>query len=321
MKTSTDVVLDNKTETFIDSLNDQKGPPIYKLSPKEARQVLENLQAKPVETPAVQIENKTIPGPKGDLTIQITRPKQSTGKLPALMFFHGAGWVLGSADTHHRLVCDLCVGANVAVIFVNYSRSPEVRFPTAIEEAYAATKYIADHAKELNLDTSHFAVFGDSVGGNMAIAVTMLAKERHGPKIDLQVLFYPVTSSDLNSESYHKFAEGPWLTKAAMEWFWDAYEPDTNNRKKALLSPLNATIDQLKGLPKALIITAENDVLRDEGEAYAHKLMQAGVEVTAFRNLGTIHDFALLNPLAKSAPTLGSITLATAFLRKVLHKS
>lgn len=310
------MTLEKQTEAFIKGLASQGGKPIYKLTPVQARELLEKVQSSPIEKPAVDIEERTIPvGPKGKVSIHIYRPKNSNKKLSAVMYFHGAGWVMGSHATHDRLVRELTVGANVALIFVDYSRSPEDRFPVAIEEAYAATKYVSEHAASMSLDTSRFAVAGDSVGGNMAIAVTLLSKTRGGPKIACQVLFYPVTNAELTSPSYNQFAQGPWLTKPAMEWFWDAYESDVAARKQPLISPLQATLDELKGLPAALIITAENDVLRDEGEQYAAKLMQAGVSVTATRFLGTIHDFVMLNALANTPATRGAILLAIAYLR------
>lgn len=315
-----EIYLEKATEAFIDKLASSGAPPIYKLTPAQARDVLENLQSAMIEKPQVKIEERKIPcGPSGEVSIRILRPQNATEKLPVIMFFHGAVWVMGSANTHDRLVRELTIGANAATVFVNYSRSPEAKFPIANEECYAATKYISEHARELNLDASHLAVAGDSVGGNMAIAVTLMARERDGPKIDYQILFYPVTSAELNTLSYGQFAEGPWLTKPAMEWFWNAYEPDTNKRKNFLLSPLEASIDQLKGLPPALVITAENDVLRDEGEAYAHRLMQAGVVVTAVRFLGTMHDFVMLNALAKTPAAQGAIALASKHLHQALY--
>jgi acetyl esterase len=317
MVTLKHVHLEKSTEDFIDQLTAKGGPPIYKLTPIEARAVLESVQSSPIAKPEVKIEEKKIPcGPKGEVSIRIYRPKNAVEKLPVILYFHGAGWVMGSADTHDRLVRELTVGSNAAVVFVNYSRSPEARFPEANEEAFAATQYIAEHGADFNLDVSHLSVVGDSVGGNMAIAVTLMAKERHGPKIDFQLLFYPVTSAELNTPSYHEFADGPWLTKLAMEWFWNAYEPSISARSNPLISPLRASIDQLKGLPPALIITDENDVLRDEGEEYAQRLMQAGVNVTAVRFLGTIHDFVMLNALAKTPASRGAIALANSFLHQ-----
>ncbi len=313
------IYLEKTAENFIKELSAGKGPPLYTLSPADARAVLERLQSEPVEKLEVAIEDKKIPGPVHEISLRIFRP-QGTKKLMPIVYFHGGGWILGSMNTHDRLARELAVGGNAAVVFVNFSRSPEAKFPIPLEEAYAATKYIAEHGKELNLDTSRLVVAGDSAGGNLAIGVTLLAKERHGPKIDFQALFYPVTSGAMNSASYDEFAQGPWLTKKAMHWFWNAYEPDDASRKKPLLSPLYASLDQLQGLPPALIITDENDVLRDEGEAYAHRLMEAEVEVTAVRFLGTFHDFMMLNRLAKTPATRGAIELATTYFRKIKEK-
>jgi acetyl esterase len=319
MKALTDIILEKTTESFIDKIKSQGGKPLYKMTPEEARQVLDKIQSEPVKKPKVQVEDKTIPvGPKGKTSIKILRPQNVQGELPVVVYVHGAGWILGNYGNFERLVCDLVDGAQVGLVFVNYSLSPENRYPTALEEIYETAKYISENGKQFNFDGSRLAIAGDSVGGNMATAVSLLAKERKGPRIKTQVLFYPVTNSELTSESYQQFSDGPWLTKPAMEWFWNAYEPDAKARQKPSLSPLNATIDQLKGLPKALVITAENDVLRDEGEAYAHKLMQAEVDVTAVRFEGTIHDFVMLNALAHTPATRGAIALACSFLKQHL---
>ncbi len=211
----------------------------------------------------------------------------------------------------------LQTAAKAAVVFVNYTPSPEAKYPIPLEEAYAATKYIAEHGKDFNLDTSRFAIVGDSVGGNMATAVSLLAKERGGPKIDYQVLFYPVTDANFDTQSYKQFATGIWLTREAMKWFWDNYLPDEKERKQPTASPLQASIDQLKGLPPALIIVDENDVLRDEVEAYAHKMMQAGVNVTAVRYLATTHDFVMLNALAGTPASCSAIGQANEHLRSI----
>ena len=231
------------------------------------------------------------------------------------MYFHGGGWVLGDVDTHDRLIREIANGANAAVVFVNYSRPPEARYPVAIEEAYAATKWVSANGKTIHVDSSRLAVAGDSVGGNMAAAVTLLAKQRGGPPIHFQVLFYPVTDADFDTPSYQQFAQGYFLTRQSMKWFWDHYAPDVAIRMQATASPLRATIDQLRGLPPALVINGECDVLRDEGEAYARKLIQAGVHVTALRYLGTIHDFVMLNAItdtpAAQAPSHRRTTRCT----------
>jgi acetyl esterase len=211
------------------------------------------------------------------------------------------------------------VGAQAAVVFVNYTPSPEAHYPTAIEQAYAATRWVAEQGASAGLDTSRLVVVGDSVGGNMVAAVTLLAKRRCGPGIALQVMAYPVTDAAFTTPSYQQFADGPWLTRKAIQWFWDAYAPDVSVRSEPTVSPLRASLDELRGLPPALLITTENDVLRDEGEAYAHRLMQAGVRVTATRYLGTIHDFLLLNPIAGTTPTCGALAQITDTLRGVLR--
>jgi len=321
MNVAEQVFLEPTTQAFVDSLAAQKGKPIYELSYKDARKVLEDAQAKPVTKLPADIEDKVLPvGPTGEVSVRIYRPPNSKGHLPTVMYFHGGGWVLGSKDTHDRLLRDLTNGAQAAFVFVNYTPSPEAQFPTPIEQDYAATKYIAEHGKEFGLDTSRLAVAGDSVGGNMVAVVTLLAKERKGPPIRYQVLLYPVTDAAMNTASYREFANGPWLTKPAMEWFWNAYAPKKEDRKKITASPLSATMEQLKGLPPALVIVDENDVLRDEGEAYARKLMEAGVDVTAVRVLATHHDFAMLNALSGTPACKAAIQLASEKLASALKQ-
>jgi acetyl esterase len=254
------------------------------------------------------------------VSIRIVRPQGVTGTLPVAMYIHGGGWILGDKETHDRLVREIANGAQVAVVFVNYTPSPEARYPVAIEQAYTATKWAAEHGAEARLDPSRLAAVGDSVGGNMVAALTLLAKQRNGPKIAFQVLFYPVTDASFDTPSYREFANGPWLTREAMKWFWDAYAPDERVRAEVTASPLRASLEQLRGLPPALLITNEADVLRDEGEAYAHKLMSAGVRVTAVRYLGAIHDLVLLNPIAETPAPRAAIAQANAMLRQALAR-
>ena len=304
-------VLEPTTQAFIDALRAQGGKPIYELSYGDARKVLESAQAGQVSALPVDIEDTVLPaGPTGQVSVRIYRPRGAKAPLPVVMYFHGGGWVLGSKNTHDRLLRALVTGTQAAFVFVNYTPSPEAQFPVPIEQGYAATKYIAEHGNDFGLDSRRLAVAGDSVGGNMVAVVTQLAKERKGPAIRYQVLFYPVTDASLSQESYEEFANGPWLTRAAMEWFWDAYAPNKEDRKKITASPLSATEEQLKGLPPALVIVDENDVLRDEGEAYARKLMQAGVDVTAVRFLATPHDFVMLNALADTPASRAAVELA-----------
>jgi acetyl esterase len=312
-------VLEPKTQGFIDALAAQGGKPIYQLSHNDARKVLEDAQSGPVNKLPADVEDKTLPaGPSGEVSVRIYRPQGAKETLPVVMYFHGGGWVLGSKNTHDRLLRDLVNGTKAAFVFVNYTPSPEAQFPVPVEQAYAATEYVARHGKELGLDTSRLAVAGDSVGGNMTIAVTLLAKERKGPAIRYQVLFYPVTDANFNTGSYDQFADGPWLTRPAMQWFWDAYAPNQGDRAKITASPLRATSDQLHGLPPALVITDENDVLRDEGEQYSKKLGSAGVEVTAVRYLSTVHDFVMLNAISETPAARGAIQLAAAKLSAAL---
>jgi len=308
------------TWAFVEKVQKAGGKPIYDIPVAEGREIFIKVQSGKVDMPDVDFEDHTLPvGPKREVSVRIYKPKGAKEKLPVVMYFHGAGWVFGGIETHDRLVREITDGAHVALVFVNYSLSPEAQYPVPIEEAYAATKYIAEHGKEFNLDSSRLAVAGDSVGGNMAIAVTLMAKERGGPKIAYQALIYPVTNADFNNGSYKEFADGPWLTKKAMEWFWKNYLPDEKKRKEHTACPLNATIEQVKGLPPALVINGECDVLRDEGEAYAHKLNEAGVRVTGKRYHSTIHDFMLLNDIASAPACRDAVDMVSTHLKKALN--
>jgi acetyl esterase/lipase len=313
-------VLEPATRAFIDAVNSQGGTPLYQLPYAEARTVLETAQesAKVTKLPA-DVEERVLPtGPTGEVSVRIYRPKGSTGPLPVVMYFHGGGWILGSKNTHDRLLRDLVNATDAAFVFVNYTPSPEAQFPVPNEQAYAATKYIAEHGQEFGLDGSRLAIAGDSAGGSMTAVVALLAKERKGPKISYQVLMYPVTDGSMSQSTYQEFGENLWLTRATMTWMWDAYAPNKEDRKKHTASPLQATTEQLKGLPPALIIVDENDILREEGEQYARKLMQAGVEVTPMRILGTLHDFAMLNALAETPATRAAVQIASQKLAEAL---
>jgi acetyl esterase/lipase len=281
-----------------------------------ARAALVAMQAKPTGKPVTSAEQILAPvGAKGFVPLHLVRPKEYRSPLPAVIFLHGGGWALGDATTHDRLARELAVGVRATVVIVEFSRAPESRFPIAIEEAYAATKYIADNSASLDLDGSRIAVVGDGSGGNIAAAITLLCKERRGPRLRFQVLFYPVTAANFETASYRIFEKGPWLTKQAMERYWAGYVPNEADREAITAAPLNASTDQLRGLPDALIITAECDVLRDEGEAYARKLCEANVRVTCTRYLGTIHDFVMLNAIADTPAARG----ATAQAIKALY--
>jgi acetyl esterase/lipase len=307
--------LEPAAQAFADA---NANPPfLYNLGPEQGRIVLDQVQSSPVAKPAVDIQDLTIAGgPTGRVSVRILRPQNAPPTLPVILFMHGAGWVFGGPITHDLLVRQLAVGANAAVVFPDYSRAPEVRYPVPIEECYAVLNWIVQQGRQYGLNSDLIATAGDSAGGNLASAVTILAKQRSGPKITRQLLFYPVADANFDTKSYHEFAEGFHLRREGMLWFWDQYAPNLSDRDEITASPLRATVDQLKGLPPTLVITAEADVLRDEGEAYANKLREAGVNVTALRFLGTIHDFVILNALADTTATRGAINLANLWLRE-----
>lgn len=312
--------LEPVTQQFIDTLGAAAGRQIDTLSPAAARQVLVDIQATGVGKPAAHVEDATFPvGPTGTVRIRCVRPDGAAEALPVVVYIHGGGWVLGDAGTHDRLVREIAVGARAALFFVDYDRAPDARYPIAIEQIYAAVKHVVERGAQLGVDSTRLAIVGDGVGGNMAAAVTLMAKDRRGPKIDLQVLFYPVADCGFDTGSYTAFAHGPWLTKRAMEWYWDAYLPDRAARKQVTATPLNASIEQLTGLPDTVVIVAENDVLRDEGEHFARKLSEAGVRVTCTRYNGTIHGFVMLNALADTPAARGAIAQAIAALKSVLE--
>jgi acetyl esterase len=294
-----------------------KPPWLFTLGPEQGRIALDEAQAGPVSKPPVDIEDLTIAdGPSALVALRILRPQNAQTPLPVIVYIHGAGWVFGSTQTHDRLMRELAVGAQAAVVFPAYRLCPEARYPTALEECYMVAQWVAERGQEHGLDAERLAVAGDSVGGNMATVITLLSRERGGPDIRLQLLFYPVTDASFDTASYHQFAEGYHLRRDAMMWFWDQYTRHPGERNEITASPLRAGVAQLKRLPPALIITAEADVLRDEGETYANKLREAGVRVTGVRFQGTIHDFVMLNALAHTAATRGAIALATAWLRE-----
>ena len=308
--------LEPTTQRFIDSLAGT--PPLWALSPEAAHQALTDIQSKPIALRPADIEDTEWPvGPLGSTRIRIVRPKGATETLPLLMYFHGGGWVLGDKVSHDRLVRELAEGVHACVVFVDYVNSPAAKYPTQNEQAYASMVYAVEHARELNVDASRLAIIGDSVGGNMSAVVTLLAKERRGPKIGLQVLMYPLTDYMTYDSSYQKFGEGPWLIAKTMRWMFDLQGLDGTEDYHAY--PLRATVEQLRGLPEALIVT-DDDILQDEGEAYAAKLSKAGVRVTSVRFNQTIHDFAMLNPVADTPATRGVVRLAVAALRDVLHR-
>ena len=312
------VSLEKAAQDFVDATSEP--PFLWELPPEEGRKAVDGVQDSPIDKPDVDDEWITIDGgPTGTVKIRIVKPKGTTETLPVILYVHGAGWVFGDAHTHDRLVRDLAIGANAAVVFPEYDRSPDVRYPVAIEQSYAAAQWITTSGSEKGLDGSTIAVAGDSVGGNMTIALTLLAKERKDVSFVSQLLFYPVTDAAFETGSYKEFAVGYYLTLAGMKWFWDQYTTSDDERALITVSPLRATREQLTGLPPALVINGEADVLRDEGEAYAGKLREAGVDVTQVRYAATIHDFVMLNALHNTNASTAAVAQAVAFLKAALH--
>ncbi|WP_067466687.1 alpha/beta hydrolase [Nocardia amamiensis] len=296
-------------------------PRIYEVSLAQGRELLADLQCgEGVDKPPIDAQRVTVPGgPTGSVRTRVIRPKGVRGRLPVILYIHGAGWVFGDENTHDRLVRELADGAQAAVVFPVFDRSPEAKYPTAIEQNWAVGTWVVEHGAEHDLDGSRMAVCGDSVGGNMAAVFALMAKDRGGVNLSAQVLLYPVTNADFDTASYLQFAEGYYLTREGMQWFWDQYTTHPEERKEVYASPLRASLDRLHGLPTTLVITGEADVLRDEGEAYAAKLREAGVEVTAVRALGMVHDFLMLDSLRECHATKVARTLVVEALAEALH--
>ena len=310
--------IDRDVKEFLKVLN-AGGPPLETLDKKTARLVLVNAQASvPVDLSGVETTEKKINAEGSEISLTIVRPEGVTEVLPAFVFIHGGGWILGDFPTHQRLVRDLVVESGAVAVFVNYTPSPEAQYPVAINQIYAATKWVSENGSQINVDGSRLAVVGNSVGGNMSAITTLLAKAKGGPKISLQILMWPVTDAQFDDESYALYGEQRFLTTPLMKWMFDQYTTDPDERAQKLVSPLQASLDDLKGLPPALIQVAENDILRDQGEAYGRKLNKAGVKVATVRYNGMIHDFGLLNALATIPAVRSLILQASAELKKYL---
>ena len=273
-----------------------------------------------VDLSGIEVSDKAIKADGQTINLKVVRPAKVKGELPVFMFFHGGGWVLGDFPTHQRLIRDLVVGSGAVAVYVDYTPSPEAQYPTAINQAYAATKWVAEHGKEIGVDGKRLAVAGNSVGGNMAAVVALMAKEQKAPALRFQLLMWPVTNAQFDDGSYQQFAEGHFLTKGMMQWFWDNYTTNPAERAQIHASPLNASAEQLKGLPAALVQTAEFDVLRDEGEGYAWHLDAAGVAVTSVRYNGMIHDYGLLNVVSQVPAVRSAMLQASEELKQHLKK-
>jgi acetyl esterase/lipase len=311
--------LSKETKQFLKKLNTPGSPPLETLLPTEARKVLSDAQASvEVDLSGISESEKTITSEGYTVKLNIVRPAGTEGKLPVFLFLHGGGWVLGDYPTHKRMVRDLVVLSGCASVFINYTPTPDAKYPQAINEIYAAAKWVAENGSEINVDSKKIAVVGNSVGGNMSAVLCIMAKEKGGPEIKFQGLLWPLTNYDFETESYREFGEDRFLTTSLMKWMFDMYSTNPEELKGIYISPLRADIEKLKGLPPALVITAESDVLCDEGEAYARKLDEAGVKVTGVRYKGMIHDFGLLNPLAELPQVKSLFVYMAAEIKKHL---
>lgn len=316
---STDTRIDPQIRTFLTELNKDSSP-FWQLPQPKPQDILTGLQNKtPVDMSGVTTVEKTITQDGVTVKLYIMTPDHPAEKPGVLFFIHGGVWIVGNFQNHQRLLRDLVVGSGQIGVFVEYTPLPAAKFPTQMEESYAALTWTAQHAAEFGADGSRIAVAGNSVGGDMSAALTLMAKDRKGPKISYQVLFIPATDASVDTASYHEFGTGRFLARDFMKYGWDLYAPDAKTRDNPYVSPLRASNDELKGLPPALVVTAENDPLRDEGEAYARKLKAAGVDVTAVRYNGMIHDFVLLNAIRQLPEVGAAIDQASDGIRRHLQ--
>lgn len=310
--------LDPQVRDFLIPL-DKDPSPIWALPQPRPQQIITDLQNQtPVDMSGVTVSERTVNEDGQSVKLYIMKPEHPASHPGVLLFIHGGVWIVGNFDNHKRLLRDLVVGSGQVGVFVEYTPLPAAKFPTQLDQSYVALKWVANHAAELGADGSRIAVAGNSVGGNMAAALTLMAKDRDGPKISYQVLMIPATDASVDTTSYHEYGTDRFLARDFMKYGWDLYAPDEATRNNPYVSPLRASLKQLHGLPPALVITAENDPLRDEGEAYARKLKEAGVSVAAVRYNGTIHDFVLLNGLRHVPSTEAALKQASDGIREHL---
>jgi acetyl esterase len=296
-----------------------QGPPLYELPLADTRKAIDDAQEDgTVPMPDVDETWVTVPADVGDVRALIIKPRSAKGPLPAVLYMHGGGWIFGSVRSHGRLAAELAVAADAAVIFIDYALAPEARYPVQIEQCYAVARWVTEQGENHGLDPSRIAVAGDSAGGNMATVLCMMAKQRGDVNFVQQSMYYPMTDAltSEDSESYRLFKDGPYGTAATMDWFWSSYLPVQDLRLESTVSPLRATLEELKGLPPALVIVDENDILRDQGEAYAAKLRDADVPTACVRFNGTMHDFMMLNALHDTESTRGAMDLAASVFRR-----
>jgi acetyl esterase/lipase len=316
---ASDQNIDPQVRSFLEQINKDPSP-FWELPQPKPQDILTGLQNQTaVDMSGVTTVEKIITENERQVKLYVMKPQHVTGKPGILLFIHGGVWIVGNFENHKRLLRDLVVGSGQVGVFVEYTPLPQAKFPTQLEESYAALQWVAAHAGELGADGSRIAVAGNSVGGNMAAALALMAKDRNGPKINYQVLLIPATDASVDTQSYLDYGTDRFLARAFMKYGWDLYAPDAKTRDNPYVSPLRASLDELKDLPPALVITAENDPLRDEGEAYARKLKAAGVSVAAVRYEGTIHDFVLLNALRHVPSTEAALQQITNGIREHLQ--
>ncbi|SHG08850.1 Acetyl esterase/lipase [Bradyrhizobium erythrophlei] len=313
--------IDPQIRSFLAKINKDSSP-FWELPQPKPQEILSELQSQTtVDMSGVTTTERTISQDGRTVKLYVMKPVQVSSNPGVLFFIHGGVWIVGNFQNHQRLLRDLVVGSGQIGVFVEYTPLPQARFPTQLEESYAALKWVAGHAEELGADGTRIAIAGNSVGGNMTAALALMAKDRNGPKISYQVLLIPATDASVDTPSYHEYGTGRFLTRAFMKYGWDLYAPDAKTRDNPYVSPLRASANELRGLPPALVITAENCPLRDEGEAYARKMKDAGVTVDAVRYNGTIHDFVLLNALRDVPSTEAAIDQINAGLRQHLEQA
>ncbi|GAA6396870.1 alpha/beta hydrolase [Solibaculum mannosilyticum] len=300
-------------------LENCKPPLIFQLPPESGRAILNAVQDTPVHKyPAAITHTMVDTGRWGQIRVYVITPEEVRNPADVIFYIHGAGWVFGNLHTHDKLVRELAARTHSIVVFPEYSLSPKAKYPTAIEQCYSALcqlPYIAEQCC-FKINPSTLTVAGDSVGGNMATVMTILSKRCCGPNIHKQLLYYPVTNACFDTPSYRQFACGYYLYRAGMKWFWDQYTTCDADRQEITASPLRASVQQLKGLPSAMILNGEADVLRDEGQAYARKLRMAGVDVTALRFQAIIHDFVMLNALDQTDACRSAMDASTSWINR-----
>ena len=307
-----------KTKDFLAKVGERK--PISEMSLQAARDAFSEVQELGYEVIDADVCDITITPENGEsFNAAMFRPAGNQETLPVILYVHGGGWVVGGKDDYNMFMRKLCKKTNAVIVFPEYCLSPEAKFPVALNQVYETLEYIFEHASDLNVHRDKIAIAGDSAGGNMAAVTAIRALKSNGPKLKMQLLLYPVTDVDMDYHSFEKFEDGPWLTKKAMEWYFEQYLPNEHDKDNFHISPIKASLDALKGLPHTLVITAENDILRDQGEYYAAKLDEAGVEAACVQINGTIHDFLSLNGLAHTAPARIGLKIAAECLKRHLN--